>query len=86
MLKNIPIGATHLGCASGNYYKLVGGEAFKWCRGKWGESTRSRTLLNGTGVTDNPNGGRGYYKIPLEDIMESFIEGQPKGEDYALTA
>ena len=57
----------------------MGGITYRYLKGyghhggEWVEAHGALTLRNGSGVHSDPNAQLGYYKLPLEDIMDSFI-------------
>jgi hypothetical protein len=72
----IPIGATHIGLCSRNYYKVVDGVVYVYntIHSSWRLDRQARSLLDGSGVkTTRRRSNSGYYKLTLEEIMDSFI-------------
>ena len=73
----IPIGATHIGLCSRNYYKVVDGVVYVYntIHSSWRLAPRAPSLLDGSGIktTRRRSSNGGYYKLTLEEIMDSFI-------------
>lgn len=74
----IPRGATHEGMMTGKFIKLEDGTAYVWMDGEWERPRQAlfMGLLSGSAVVTE-RGSQGYYKLTLEEIMDSFI-GSPR--------